>query len=163
MSEYFSTQASIEARISSLRLKGFADFDNDDTVDEGTLTAAYKRARGLIRGSLEKVYGQTIIDTWTSDTVPELVGTISDDLCIYQLAIGNPMLMQACQLIRENALADLKMIASGEVSLYGTDGQTTDEFVVERSNSDFDPERELDDMTVRTTWVMPDVRELENY
>jgi hypothetical protein len=160
---YFSTQSSIEARISALRLKGWIDFDGDDAPDEASLTAAFEFARGLIRGHLESRYGQTEIDTWDSSTRPELVGTISDDLCIYQLLLSNPTLAEASQQLYTNAKDLLAGIASHVISLYGVTAPVDDEFLTERSPSDFDPERELDDMTTRTTWILPDSRELAGY
>ena len=161
--EYFSTQVSIEARISALRLKGYIDFDGDDSPDEASLTRAYKYARGKVRGSLEGRFGQTIIDDWDSDTVPELAGTISDDLCIYQIFISNPRFAEIGQTIRDNALEELESIAKGETSLYGTDAPVDDEFVTTRIKSDYDPERDLDNQSVRVTWVLPDARQLPDY
>lgn len=163
MAEYYSTQATIEARISSFRLTGHIDFDDDDSPDAASLTAAYKFARGLIRGKLEDRFGSTIIDTWDSDTVPELVQIISDDLCIYQIMMSNVKLAPVLQIIYTNAKDMLTEIADGKIGIYGTDGPTDDEWVTERTPSDYDPERELDDMTARTTWVNSDARELDGY
>ena len=163
MSEFFSTQQSIEARISSLRLSGYLDRDADGAVDIRALNSGFAFARGYIRGRLEARYGQDQINTWTSSTVPELIQAISDDLCIYQYFQSNPALIAVITPLYEQAVALLDRIANYELSLYGVDGLVDDECLTERSPSDFDPERDLDDMTVRTTWTLPDERELDGY
>lgn len=167
MGEYYSTEASVKARISTERLDGLLDYDDDgDIDDDGALLAGQKMARGLIRGKLEPLYGSTVIDTWDSDTVPELIGQISDDLCIYQFLLTNPRITLAnydISTIRGNALELLDQIAAGEVTLYGTAGVVDGVHEVGRIPSDFDPERELDDTTARTTWILPDNRELSGY
>jgi len=167
MSEYYSTQSSLEARISALRLSGLIDYDDDGSLDDdGALLAGQKMARGLIRGKLEPLYGETEIATWDSDTVPELVGQISDDLCIYQFLLTNPRINPAnydVSVIRANALELLDQIAASNISLYGVDPVVNGENEIGRIPSDFDPERDLDDMTVKTTWILPDNRELSGY
>jgi len=160
---YYSTQASIEARISALRLNGYIDFDGDDSPDEASLTSAYTFARSQIRGRLESKYGADLIDDWDSDTVPDLASTISDDLCIYQIFISNPRFTEIGQTLRTNALDDLDNIADGKINLYNVEAPVVDVYQVERSKSDFDPERDHNKQSVRTTWVLPDTRELPEY
>jgi hypothetical protein len=59
--------------------------------------------------------------------------------------------------------AMLDRIVNGELSLDGIDAPVVNESVVERIKSDFDPERDLDNISVRTTWILPDLRELPDY
>jgi phage gp36-like protein len=158
-----STQASVEARIGSTRLAGFTDFNADGTPDPATLEAAFLEASAIICGRLEGLYGTTEIDTWDSSTAPQLVRSISDQLCVRQYYVGNPRFQEPAQQAYENALELLEQIATGIITLYDNPGTVSGIFDVDRIPSDFDPERDEDDMTVRTTWVLPDNRELPGY
>ena len=158
-----STSASVSARIGSLRLAGFTDFNADGTPDTATLNAAFLKVSAIICGRLEGLYGTTEIDTWTAADAPQLIKSISDDMCVREFYVGNPHFQQAAQQMYENALALLEDIATSKITLYDNPGTVDGIFKVERIPSDFDPERELDDMTVRTTWVLPDARDLPGY
>lgn len=163
MGEYYSTQATLEARASALRLKGWIDYDNDGVINAETLERAQKFSRGEIRDMLESIVGSDTIDTWTDATVPESVGSISDDLCIWYCTTTNPALAKQVQVLYTEAMKRLKAMADGSRTIYGVITAASDSYVTERSPSDADPERELDDMSVRTTWDAPDVRELPGY
>jgi hypothetical protein len=162
----FSTQASIEARIKASRLNTLT-FDKDDaahkaaSIDKGIVFAG-----AYISGRLKKKYGQTIIDTWIlPDDVPPLVGWMSDSLCIWNYAVEKPNLFPApeVEIIFTTVNDMLTQIIDGELSLDGIDAPVVNESVVERIKSDFDPERDLDNISVRTTWILPDLRELPDY
>jgi phage gp36-like protein len=166
MSEYYSTQTSIENRMSASRLLGFVDRDADGSPDSAALEAAFIEARAIIRGYLKRDYDATTIDAWTDTTCPELINVISDWLCIRTIYVNNPRLMEVAQLMYERVMDMLEKIRSGEMDIYGLDRVTSHistAIDTGRIDSDFDPERELDAMTVRTTWTQPDARELENY
>jgi phage gp36-like protein len=161
--EYYSTQASVQARIGLTRLTNLTDFSGDDAPDTETLEAGFQEARGIIRGKLEPLYGSTEIDTWDSDTAPELVRTISDQLCVKMFYVGNPHFegAEAAQEIYDNAMELLDKVASGEITLYGVAGVIDGVFVVDRIPSDFDNNRLPEDMTVNPNWILPDPRDLD--
>jgi phage gp36-like protein len=166
MSGYYSTQTSIENRISASRLAGFIDRDGDGSPDSGPLTAGFIEARAIIRGYLKRDYDTDTIDAWTDTTCPEIINMISDWLCIRLYYVNNPRFQEAAQIMYDRAIAMLKEIRNGEMDIYSLDRDTShidDLIQTDTINSDFDPERELDDMTVRTTWILPDNRELDNY
>ena len=128
MAEYFSTQATIEARVSNSRLEGWIDFDDDGTVDPGTLEYGQKFARGEIRDKLLNWFGETEIATWDSDTVPESIGAISDDLCVWYFVSTNPALasqLQIAKLLFDDAVQRLNDIAEGKRGVYGVDKPIT--------------------------------------
>jgi phage gp36-like protein len=160
MSEYYSTQASIEARISSLRLAGYVDRDSDGIPDESALVSGFAYARGLIRGKLAGRYGWTLIGGWDFDSAPELIKSISDDLCIYQYYVSNPRFYEAAERIRTNALELLDALASGDLYLFEEEAASDARIETGRIPSDFDPSRTLDDMSVRVTWILPDARDV---
>lgn len=170
MSEYFSTQTSIENLISASRLVGFIDQDGDGSPDAGALESGQKAARGLIRGALKRDYDTDEIDSWSdaelTPSCPELIGYISDCLCVQVYYKYNPQFQAVAKEMYDQALQTLKDIRNGDMDIYELDRATThlaDLIVTERIASDADPERDLDDMTVRTTWVLPDSRDIEGY
>jgi len=115
---------------------------------------------------LKSRYNTDIIDAWTDSTVPEIIGTISDDLCLYQLLISNPKFAQAFQPIYNNARQQLQDIRDGNLDIYEVSRYTDhidDAIDTGTMDSDFDPERDYDDMTVNPFWILPDARELDNY
>jgi hypothetical protein len=160
----YSTQASIEARISASRLLTLIDYNGDKVPDAAPLAAGIAFAGAYIAGRLKNVFGQTEIDTWTlPDDVPPLIAHISDSLCIWQFAVSKPNLFPDNELILETANEMLDKIASGAITLDNITAPVTDHYVTERVKSDFDPERDQDNQSVRTTWITPDSRELPDY
>ena len=166
---YYSSQASIEARISALRLNGYIDRNADGFPDDEALESGQKEARGLIRGYLKRAYESTVIDAWDidDDTVPDLINAISDQLCIRVFYSSNPRFQESANQAYREAIAQLEMIRDGKIDLYEADRATSyiaDALDTGRIDSDFDPEREYNDLTVKPSWVTPpDGRELENY
>jgi phage gp36-like protein len=170
MSAYYSTQATIEARISALRLAGFTDRNADSLPDTAALEAGFKEARGIIRGYIFN-YAEGYdydISVWTDTTVPELIQSISDKLCIKMYYSGNPRFQDAAKALYDEAIALLESIRDGKLEIYeiaSTGTADTAEALIEsgRISSEFDPEREYDDMSVKPDWILPDARKLENY
>ena len=167
---YFSNQTSIEARISASRLLGYIDADGDKTPDPAALASGIKAAYGIIVGYIGREYDSDTIDAWDIDDSenlpPALISTISDDLCIHVYYKNNPYFQQGAQAMYDAAVKQLKEIRARELDIYGVERATsylTDTMETGRIDSDFDPERELDDMTVRTTWILPDNRDIEGY
>jgi hypothetical protein len=166
MSEYYSTQTTVGLLISTSRLAGFTDPDKDGTPNTDILEYGFKAARSLIRAYLKRDYNTDTIDAWTDSTCPDFVGFLSDCLCARLFYQKNPRFQEAANSMYDEAVQMLKDIRNGDLDIYGIDRDVThlDDLIETGSiDSDFDPERELDDMTVRTTWVNPDARDLENY
>ena len=164
MSEYFSTKESVETLIMAHRLAGFIDQDGDGAPDTLILEAGFKRVRSVIRGYIKPVYDTDVIDAWTDTTCPELIGYISDMLCARVFYGANPRFREVALSMYDEALQMLKDIRNGDMDIYSLDRDTShiaDLIETGRTDSDFDPEREQDDMTVRTTWVLPDNRDIE--
>lgn len=121
----FSTQASVEARASSARVKLWTDKNNDGTPDPLTLTQGFQFASGVIFEKLTPRYGETVLEGWTIATAPPRILRISDDLCMWFFSSGlnaqNPLI----QAIYDEAISSLDAIASKTAYLYGaTDGVT---------------------------------------
>jgi len=121
----FSTQATVEARASSARVKLWTDKNKDGTPDPDTLTQGFQFATGLIFEKLQQRYGETELASWTISTAPARILRISDDLCMWVFSSGlnaqNPLI----QVIYDEAIQSLDDIASTKVSLYGaTEGVT---------------------------------------
>jgi hypothetical protein len=86
----FSTQTSIESRISAARLVTIAGF-GESTVNANALQSAIDFAWSHIAGRLRPTFGTTEIDTWVlPDDVPKKIANISDSLCILQLFVIRP-------------------------------------------------------------------------
>ena len=119
---YFSNQASIEARISALRLAGFLDRNKDGDPDPAALLSIQRGAKGKITSYICKEYSSDTIDAWDIDDVdnqpPLIIGTISDDLCIYLTYWNNPKFQELAITIRDNAIADLERIRNREMDIY---------------------------------------------
>jgi hypothetical protein len=166
MSEYYSTQASVEYLITATRLAGFTDGDGDGIPDSDILDYGFAKMKAIILGYLKPQYDQDIMDGWTSTTCPALIGYLSDCLCARLFYRHNPRFQEAANTIYNEAIQMLKDIRAGLMDIYDLDRDVShleNLITTNRSNSDFDPARDLDDMTVRPTWVLPDNRDLEGY
>jgi phage gp36-like protein len=169
MSTYYSTQATITARISLLRLAGFTDRNVDGVPDTDAMEAGFKEARGIIRGYIHdycKGYGYDL-SVWTDSTVPELIQAISDKLCIKLYYASNPRFQEIAKTIYDEAIGLLEQIRAGNLDIYEISSTATAESMTSvsatgRVASDFDPERDYDDLTVNPYWNLPDGREIDN-
>ena len=95
-----------------------------------------------------------------------LLASISDRLCIRLYYGSNPRFQEQAKKHFEEAIKQLKDIRNGDLDIYELDRAVShldDLIVTGRIDSDFDPERDPDDMTVNPSWILPDTRELENY
>ena len=167
---YFSNQSSIEARISASRLLGYIDADGDNTPDAAALASGIKAAYGIITGYIGTCYDSDTIDAWDIDDSnnlpPALIGMISDDLCIQIYYQNNPHFQKGAQEMYKAAEALLVKIREEKLDIYGVDRLTSpiaSTIETGRIASDFDPERDLDDMTVNPYWLRPDARDLDGY
>jgi phage gp36-like protein len=144
MSDYFSSQTTIERKVISYRVKLMADKDRDGTADTATLEQAFSSARETIVGYLTQRYGSQV-DAWTFDTIPVLLKHISDDLVIFELAGGTPKVNPVIQINQEQAIAKLEKLSKYEMSLPGV-ADLDDDYITKTDtfDSDFEGDAESD-------------------
>jgi len=156
----YSTQTSVEARISATRLTALTDFDGDTIADPATIAAGIAFAGGFIAGKLKQRYGQDTLDLWLlPDDVPPLIAWISDTLCIWDYNINKPGLFPDVESIFNSAHAMLIDLAEGTMDLDDVNIPTGTEFQTEAATSDFEAGACPQDASVKPTWILPDPRE----
>lgn len=166
MAGAFSTQASIEARISVSRLEEYTAFDGSTVASPATVQAAIDFAWSYIYGKLKVRFGEAILDAWVlPDDVPDLIKWLSDSLCIYSISISRPELFpEGTAIILDVIDVRLDALASGAMTLPDVDAPVGTQIMTERTKSDFDPERIYDNQSVNPHWVYPpDARNLPDY
>jgi phage gp36-like protein len=125
MAIYFSSEATIEAKVKAARVKLWGDRDRDNTVDPATLAAALRSARNRIVAKLTARYGAGVI-AWSIADCPPILTDISDDLAIYFMASGSGnALSPQIQTNYDNAIALLTELADGTAALIGSDDSIT--------------------------------------
>ena len=128
----YSTQATLEARVKSLRLKMWGDKNEDGLLDSATMTQAFAGAQAEILAYIGQRYGSTVTDAWTETTRPDLVGMISDDLTLYILNAGSNAMHPLIVRNREDAIKRLEMIRDYVLSLPGVDFESGSETTTAR-------------------------------
>ena len=134
----FSTQATVEARANSARVKLWTDKNRDGTPDPVTLTQGFQFATGLIFEYLTQRYGEAELSAWTIATAPARVLRISDDLCIWYFSSGNQSQNPLIQAIYDAAIDSLESIRDYNSSLYGAVEAVDGNSVTEDPESPFD-------------------------
>lgn len=121
----FSTQESVETRTADKRIKFWSDKDGDKIIDPEVLTAAFQFAAGKISEYIVQRYGETEFESWTIDTAPARVLSLSDDLSVYYLATRLNSVNDLIQTIYNDAITTLEGIRDKTIFLYGaTEGIT---------------------------------------
>jgi phage gp36-like protein len=144
MSAYYSTQATIEARVKALRIKMWGDKDNDGILDTATLTQALTAAKAEILSYVGQRYGDTVTGAWTDTTRPDMIGMISDDLTLYMLNTGSNVVHPVIIKNREEAIARLQKIADYDINVPGVtfesgqDNTTARQVFVKREEDDIE-------------------------
>jgi phage gp36-like protein len=121
MSAYYSTQATIEARVKTLRVKMWGDHNEDGVIDTATLTQALTAAKCEILTYIGQRYGTTLTDTWTDSTRPDLIGMISDDITLYFLNAGSNVIHPIISKNHEDAVKRLEGLRDYVLSLPGVE------------------------------------------
>lgn len=150
----YSTQTSIESRISAARLVTIAGFGTG-TVNAAALQSAIDFAGSYIAGKLRQTYGKDEIDSWVlPDDVPALVQNISDSLCIFQLFVTRPDLYpEGVESIKTEMDGMLDMIIESPGMLYEVD-YSIPLIDVEAPDSVFDEDDNTSDSyPVERTWL----------
>ena len=146
MSEFFSSETTIKARVKASRINLYGDKDRDGALDPLALEQALSYARQTILMALINRYGSQV-EAWDDLTVPAALRFISDDLTIYYLASGQYAVNPVVQAAYEAALNNLLKISEGEWSLPGIS----------------DHENEAEALTLTTQSIYADDAEISTY
>lgn len=114
---FWATQAEVEAKIYSARLKNWGDKDRDGLVDTASLTLAFQEAQAICSSFLLERYG-SYLSGWSSTSCPWLVKTVYLDLVVWSLATGSNAISPAIQKRYELAMDTLTRINDGKQSIY---------------------------------------------
>ncbi|MCP4568510.1 MAG: DUF1320 domain-containing protein [FCB group bacterium] len=131
MSVYYSTEASVEAKVAALDIQHWLDPDGDGNIDEDALTSALSEAKEEILSYVEKRYGSTIVDAWDSDTRPAWIGQVSDWLTLYHSLPGysaeNPIALRRYDenIVRLQKVARFELMIPGIDFVSGQDNTTS--------------------------------------
>lgn len=133
---YYSTQATIEAKATSNRVRIWGDKNADGTIDPASLSQALAFAKSRILAHVWRRYGDTEINSWTDTTAPDLIKGISDDLALYYLASGANAVNPVIDLNYKDATAQLVAIRDGlsDIPLIHDDSYPT---LTEQAYSDY--------------------------
>ncbi len=142
MGIYFSTEATLTAKVKTTRLKLWGDRDRDNVLDPTTLTQAMSTAQAQILASLYDRYGSQT-DDWDSDSVPELLKSVSDSLSIYYLAAGSNAVNETVRDARTEAMQTLAALAAYDITLPGVTDSGDYDMMVVSSQSIFDNNDDL--------------------
>lgn len=144
MSAYYSTQATIEARVKALRIKMWGDKDQDGVLDTATLTQALVAAKVEILSYIGQRYGTTLTNAWTDTTRPDMIGQLSDDLTLYYLNSGSNVIHPLILKNREDALQKLTFLRDYVLSLPGVDFESGSETTTARQTFSRREDSEID-------------------
>jgi len=145
MSAYWSSETTIKNKVKASRINLYGDKNRDGSVDPDSLTQGLNFAKQRILMYVEDRYGAQC-DDWDSDTVPDALKNISDDLTIYYLASGqnevNPIVLRNYEM----AIDLLEKLHDGMVSLPGvSDFETDTETVTSYSHSIYSDDADVDE------------------
>ena len=146
MSDYYSTEASIKAKVRASRVTLWADKTGDGVIDPETLTQALSWAKSNIDVRLTRRYGQQVL-AWDSEIVPTLLKHISDDFTLYYLATGANAVNPVIQLNYDNSFETLTSLQMGELDLDDL-SDYSDDIQTEPFDSVFDDFREKYNMRI---------------
>lgn len=121
MSVYYSTQASVQAKVTALDIQYWLDPDGDDSIDTDALTSALEGAKAEILSYVEPRYGATVTDAWDSDTRPNYIGEISDWITLYKTLPGHSAEHPVALRLYQESLTKLEKIRTYELMIPGVD------------------------------------------
>lgn len=121
MSEYFSTQASVQAKVTALDIQYWLDPDGDGNIDEDALTSALSEAKAEILSYVEPRYGSSVVDDWDSTTRPAFIGEISDWITLYKTLPGYAATHPVVIRSYDECMAKLQKVANYEIMVPGVD------------------------------------------
>lgn len=151
-SEYFSSQATIEAKVRASRVRIWGDKNADGVIDPMTLEQGLIFAKAHILAMISRRYGSQAL-AWTFGTCPPLLKAVSDDITLYYLASGANAVNPVIDLNYKNALAALTMIKDYEMDLPGVDDTPAVETLTGETESVFD-DLLLEDSSALTSLII---------
>ncbi len=119
MSVYFSTEESVQAKVTALDVQFWLDPDGDGNIDEDALTSALSEAKGEILSYVEPRYGNSITDDWDSTTRPDFIGEISDWITLYKTLPGHSAEHPVALRLYNESIAKLLKIFNYELMIPG--------------------------------------------
>ena len=129
MSVYYSTQASVQAKVTALDIQYWLDPDQDGNIDDDALTSGLDEAKQEILSYVEPRYGSTIVDAWDSTTRPAWIGQVSDWLTLYNTLPGYSAEHPVALRKYDENIAKLQSVADYKLMIPGIDfqaGQTNE-------------------------------------
>jgi len=114
---YWATQAELEAKILSSRLKNWGDKDRDGLIETVSLANAFQEAQGVCSSFITERFGGYLRD-WTATTVPYLIKSCYLDLAVWAVATGSNQISPTVQKRYEEALKTLQAIKEGTQDIY---------------------------------------------
>lgn len=141
MSVYFSTQASVQAKVTALHIQYWLDPDGDDSIDTDALDSGLQAAKNKILAYVEPRYGSSVTDDWDSSTRPDYIGELSDWITLYETLPGGDAEHPVAIRRYNEAIADLEKIRTYELMIpglteNGQDNETTRMTYLECSDAD---------------------------
>lgn len=127
MSEYFSTQASVQAKVTALDIQLWLDPNDTGSIDEDALKSALSGAKGEVLSYVEPRYGSTIVDAWDSTTRPDYIGEISDWITLYKTLPGHSAEHPVALRLYDESMAKLQKVANYELMIPGIDFESGQE------------------------------------
>jgi hypothetical protein len=134
--EYFSTEASVQAKATALDIQWWLDPDKDGNIDQDALESGMKQAKSAILSYVQQRYGSTVTDLWDSDTRPEFIGQASDWLTLYYTLPGYSIDHPAAVRFYEQSIADLEAIRDYTRMIPGVTFQSGQEFATESTTEE---------------------------
>ena len=127
MSEYYSTQESVQAKVTALDIQFWLDPDGDESIDEDALTSALSEAKGEILAYVEPRYGSTVVDAWDSTTRPDYIGELSDWITLYKTLPGHSAEHPVALRRYDESMVKLQKVANYELMIPGVDFESGQE------------------------------------
>ena len=124
MSEYYSTQTSVQAKVAALDIQHWLDPDGDGRINVDALENAMAEAKAEILSYVQKRYGATVTDTWDSDTRPDWIGTVSDWLTLYSTLPGYSAEHPVALRRYDESIAKLQGVSAYQLTIPGVDFQS---------------------------------------
>jgi phage gp36-like protein len=141
MSDYFSSQTTIEAKVKAARIKIWGDRDRDGTLDSDTLDQALKFAKNRILGYVQTRFGSQVHD-WVLADVPDVLREISDSLTLWYIAGGQNAMNDVIALNYKEAMTSLERMRDYEMDI----PEVSDSDDYQTVTDDFDSDFENDDV-----------------
>ncbi len=127
--EYYSTEATVQAKATALDIQRWLDPDGDGNISETALESGLKQAKATVLSYVQPRYGSDVTDLWDSDTRPEFIGQASDWIALYFTLPGYSIDHPLAVRFYDQTITDLEDVRTYKRMIPGIDfqsGQTFD-------------------------------------